>query len=378
MEKQTYYAVVGTWSLKPAQLGFHVFQMDAQTGELTPAHHYDAQVVAGFQAYNPKNHMLYVTDECAGRPGERGGGGFVRAYRVNPEDGSCAFVNEACVLMPQPAYAAVDPSGEYLLVACHSGRNFITRTLYDSKGHWTSGVLYDDAGVVLLRLAPDGSIGEVCDVALHEGVTDLPRQLHAHPHSVVPSPDGEIYYVCDKGLDRLYSYRLNREKGKLIPMAQRELPHASGPRYSVFHPAKKIWYENNENSNLLYTFSYDEESGGLKELAATELYDPDPEALTTDIVLDADAAHLYIAVRNLGEIKILDLDPETGIPSLRGSVPCPGGPRGIALSPDGKFLLAANFNNFTVTVYRVGEDGGLTDLGYEYGVPNAANAGFIF
>ncbi len=368
----------GTWNFKASDKGLHLFRYHPEDGTMEFLHHYDPELSAGSQAYNPANHMLYIGDECVNHPGERGGGGFVRAYRVDEESGELTFVNESRTLLPKPAYLCLNASGTRLLVACHSDRGFVTRVSHDAEGNWTSTVEYDDSGIVLMKIDDDGSVGAGCYVALHEGLAADPKQVLAHPHSVVGSPDREIYFACDKGLDRIFSYKLSKDENKLIPLCQTEMEPCTAPRYSAFHPTLPVWYENNEEGNRLYAFRYEKASGVLEKVSVTELFDPASQSGSpSDLAVHPNGRYLYAAVRGLNEIVILDIDPGSGGLTLREKVALSGSPRGIALSPDGRFLLAADNDGGRILVCAVAEDGSLTAQDRAYPVLNAANLLFL-
>ena len=200
----------------------------------------------------------------------------------------------------------------------------------------------------------------------------------AHPHSIIGSPDGEIYFACDKGLDRIYSYKLDRENGKLIGMVQTPMDYASAPRYGVFHPELPVFYENNETSSKLYAFRYDNRTGLLETLSEISLFDENEEkGMQSDLVLHQSGKYLYAAIRNLDEIAILDVDPVNGSLTLRQRISNDGAPRGLAISPDGRFLFSANAEAATINSYEIAEDGNLHNTGKQFTAPSAANISFV-
>lgn len=337
-----YYLIAGAWNFDPVDKGINVFAYDCESGEISFLKNYDPQVGAGQQCFDAKRQIVYVVDECENHLGETGGGGFVRAYRLRG-NGDLEFINETCVLMSKPAFVFLDKSGAYLLVACHSGRANVTKVIHDAKGNWNSAVLYDDAGVALIRINEDGSLGSVCDVALHEGLTANKRQVHAHPHSVTGSPDGSVYYVPDKGLDRIYAYRVNRESGKLICLGQKEMEYATAPRYGAFHPTLPVYFENNETGTKFYAFHYDSKSGYLEEINHVEICEPGGGA-PSDIALHPNGKVLYTAVRSDKNplIQAIRIDSETGTVTIEQTIGSGKSARGLCVSPDGRFLFAAS------------------------------------
>lgn len=368
------YALVGTWDFKGDKKGIYVFDYDPENGTLTQNGYYDPEVSAGQQCYDPVRQIVYFVDECEGHSNELPGGGYVRAYRLT-EAGKLEFINEQCIYMGKPAGICLDRSGEYILAAAHGGRNAVTKVIYHPDGSFGSCVQYEDVGMALLRVQKDGSLGEVCDIVLHQGITPLKSQVHAHLHSICGSPDGEIFYACDKGLDKIYSYRLDRKQGKLLRMAEKQMDYATAPRYGAFHPVLPVFYENNETDRRLFAFQYDRLSGQLTTLAEVVLSDEE-QASPADITVDHKGRYLYASLRRADKIVVFALD-ERGIPRKIQDFPSGGSVRGMTLSPDGKFMLGACNETGEVRVYSVDEDGMLTDTGHSVPAAHAANVAVV-
>lgn len=371
-------AIVGTWNFRDPNKGIAVFRYDRQTGNMEPLEHIDHWVSAGQQCFDHKRNVLYLVDECDGKPDTRGGGGFARAYHVDPETGKLTFLNEIGVLMTKPAYICLNSTGEYALVACHTGGNPITKVARDGAGNWFSTVMYEDAGIVLLHLNSDGSFDRVSDVVLHDGWACNAKVAHAHLHSIVASPDGELFYACDKGLDRVYAYKIHHASGKLLRMTEQAMPPLTAPRYSVFHPTLPVLYENNETSPEVYAFRYDPKSGALEIINAVNTYAPEENGSPSDLQIHPSGKYLYAAVRKLNKLVVLRTDDQTGAVTIIQEVDNPGAPRGMAVSPDGRFLLVANNDTACVCRYAIAEDGRLTLQEGTVSVPNAANIGILF
>lgn len=371
-------AIVGTWNFRDPDKGVAVFKYDRETGHMEQLDRIDRWVSAGQQCFDPAKKVLYVVDECDGKAGTRGGGGFARAYRVDEEAGTLTFLNEIGVLMTKPAYICLDNTGEYALVACHTGGNPVTKVARDAKGDWFSHVVYDDAGIVLLHLNSDGSFDRVCDVVLHDGWAAEIKTAHAHLHSIVASPDGTLFYACDKGLDRVYAYKIHHESGKLLRMAEKAMPPRTAPRYSVFHPTLPVLYENNETSPEVYAFRYDANTGALETINVVNTYDPKEKGSPSDLQIHPSGKYLYAAVRTLNKLVVLRTDDQTGAVEIIQEVPNPGSPRGMVVSPDGRFLLVANNDTACVCRYAIAEDGKLTLQEGTVSVPNAANISVLF
>jgi 6-phosphogluconolactonase (cycloisomerase 2 family) len=176
--------------------------------------------------------------------------------------------------------------------------------------------------------------------------------------------------VCDKGMDKVYTYRIDRENGKLVYLNAWSAPEvACFPRYAAFHPTKNVLYVNNENFAQLNAFHYDEETGALERFHKVYLLPEDPGMVdgkpvgAQDILVHPNGRTLYCTLCGLNLIVVCRLD-EDGVPTPVQQIQSRGNlPRGIALSPDGRFLLSGNMVSGDVTVFAADEDGRLTDTG---------------
>ena len=383
------YAYIGNWSFqaKPAKgKGITIFEYKEETGDLKLIETIDKDVAAGQLYLDAKNQILYSNDECGERRGEIGGGGYLLSYRIDPATGALTKMNVKNSLVPEPSYLCLDKSGKYL-VTCHCSDPWhVTRIVEQPDGSFTNEVLFDDTALVMFRINEDGSLGEVCDVAhtLGTGGKGEHSQVNVDPvsghiqlvevisrlHAVLADPSGEMLVTCDKGMDKVYTYRIDREKGKLVYLNEWTAPEvACFPRYAAFHPTKQVLYVNNENFALLNSFHYDVETGALERFHKVYLLPEDPGMVdgkpvgAQDIMVHPNGKVLYCTLCGLNLIVVCKLDEE-GIPTpvqlmqSRGNLP-----RGIALSPDERFLLSGNMVSGDVTLFAVDEEGMLTDTG---------------
>ncbi|MCD8342734.1 MAG: lactonase family protein [Clostridiales bacterium] len=383
------FLYVGNWSFqaKPAKgKGISVFSYEPETGDLTLIETVCPEVAAGQLWLDAQRGILYSNDEYGERRGEVGGGGYLLAFAIDPETGRLTLMNQKDSLSPEPSYLCLDKSGKYL-VTCHCADPWhVTKIVRHPDGSFGNEVLFDDTALVLFRVNEDGSLGDVCDVALtpgtggkgpHSQVNVDPVSGHiqlvqviSRLHAVVASPSGELLAVCDKGMDRVYTYRIDREQGKLVALSCWEAPEvACFPRYAAFHPTKQVLYVNNENYAQLNSFHYDEETGALERFHKVYLLPEDPGMVdgkpvgAQDILAHPNGKVLYCTLCGLNLIVVCRLDEE-GRPTPCQLVQSRGNlPRGIALSPDGRFLISGNMVSGDITVFSADEEGLLTDTG---------------
>ncbi len=383
------YVYVGNWSFQPKPAkgkGISIFQYDPENGDLELMETIRPDVAAGQLYLDAERKVLYAVDECGERRGEIGGGGYLLAFRIDSETGKLTLMNQKDSLAPEPSYLHLDKSGKYL-VTCHCVDPFhVTKIVKRPDGTYGNEVLFDDTALVMFRINDDGSLGDACDVAVTRGTggKDPRSQVNIDPvsghiqlvevisrlHSVVASPSGEMLAVCDKGMDRIHTYRIDRENGKLVHLdtwVSDEV--ACFPRYGAFHPTLPIYYANNENYAGLNSFHYDENTGKLDLLKKLYLLPEDPGLVegkpvgAQDIMVHPNGKYLYSTLCGLNLIVVCDLD-EKGLPTVKQLVESNGNlPRGIQLSPDRRFLLSGNMVSGDITTFAVNEDGSLTSTG---------------
>ena len=387
--KRKVYAYIGNWSFqaKPEKgKGISIFEYNEEDGSLNLIETIDKDVAAGQLYLDAENNILYSNDECGERRGEIGGGGYIRAYKIDPSTGRLTLMNCRDSLAPEPSYICLDKSKKYL-VTCHCSDPWhVTKIVKKEDGSYTNEVLFDDTALVMFRINDDGSLGEVCDVAVtpgtgghgeHSQVNVDPVSGHiqlveviSRLHAVLASPSGEMLVACDKGMDKVYTYRIDRENGKLVYLNEWSAPEvACFPRYADFHPTKNVLYVNNENFAGLNSFHYDEKTGALERFSKIYLLDKDPGMVdgkpvgAQDILVHPNGKTLYCTLCGLNLIIVCRLD-ENGVPTPVQQIYSRGNlPRGIRLSPDGRFLLSGNMVSGDVTLFAADEDGMLTDTG---------------
>lgn len=385
------FAYVGNWSFQAAPekgKGISIFEYEPETGDLTLLETVRPDVAAGQLCLDGERGILYSNDERGERRGEVGGGGYLLAFQIDPETGGVALMNEKDSLSPEPSYLCLDKSRRYL-VTCHCSDPWhVTKIVKRPDGSFANEVLFDDTSLVLFRVNEDGSLGEACDVAITPGAGGKGEnsQVNVDPvsghiqlvevisrlHAVLASPSGELLVACDKGMDKVYTYRIDREEGKLVRLGEWTAPEvACFPRYAAFHPDpdKRVLYVNNENFAQLNSFHYDEETGALERFHKVYLLPEDPGLVegkpvgAQDIMVHPNGRTLYCTLCGLNLIVVCRLDGE-GVPTPVQWVDSRGNlPRGLALSPDRRFLLSGNMVSGDITTFAADEEGLLTDTG---------------
>jgi 6-phosphogluconolactonase len=378
------FLYVGNWAKTPTGTGIGICSYNPENGELAPIKSVFDEIIAGAICLDSKRNILYCVNELATHPGyASGGGGQVYAFAIDPETGDLTEINHQPSYAPYPVSVAVDATGKYLIAVNHSGLTPITKSVKDASGKYRIVLEYDDATTILYPLNDDGSIGDPCDIYKHSGKGPLPKQTHPQPHSVAMSPSGNLFAVCDKGSDQIFFFRINRETEKLEVCGgegYKSIP-GSSPRYSVFHPTRPYFYVNNETKAVIRAFRYDE-NGKLEPISTVSVLPEDcednPKMMQSDMRIHPSGKYLYDLIRGISAVSVFEIKEATGEIERIQTVTLDGtGPRGCAISPDGRFMHIAALKSSEVLVWTIGEDGKLSPTGKKISQPNPGNVTFF-
>jgi 6-phosphogluconolactonase len=333
---------IGTYTTG-ASRGIYAAELDAATGVLAVPALAAVSSHPSFVALSPDGRRLFAIRDS--------------------EAMAAAFAVQGAVLEALPA-----PASAQAVAGCHVAVDRTGRTLLVCNYH--RGL------VASLPIGPDGTLGEP-RIIRHSGHGPHPvRQKEPHVHSSAISPDNRFALVCDLGLDRIYSYRLDAAQSRLAPA---EPPFtaaapASGPRHSAFAADGRRFYVSNEIDNTVAAYGFDAASGALSLLQAVSTLPAGfiGESAAAEVAVGPDGRFLYVSNRGHDSIAVFAIAPATGVLSPVEFTPCGGrGPRHFALSPDGAWLVCANQNSSSLSSFRVdGASGRLTPAGEPVAVPD--------
>ena len=387
------FAYVGNWNFHPADKGISIFQYFPEDGTMELIETVHSEVCAGQIWLHPEKPILYVVNEKGDLDGKMGGGGYVLAYSIEEETGKLTQISNLESLCTEPCYVVVDKSRRHVLVSQHADPFYVTKVVKHADGTWGNQIIMEDAGLLLIGLNEDGSLGEIQDVYITKSNGGLGREgkklvdpvtghvqltrVISRQHSVMPSPSGSIYVVCDKGMDRVYTFGVDDENNELKLLDTFVDDLGVFPRYSAFHPTKPVFYTNNERKCEIHVFRYSDETGKIDMIQKVDILTPEYQgkeyAITCrpmgaqDILAHPNGKVVYCTVEGGDNLLVTLKVKEDGTLELVQNIDCEGTmPRGICLSPDGRFLLSGNLTSGDVTVFRVDEEGMLAFTGRKY------------
>ena len=166
-------------------------------------------------------------------PERKGHGGGINVYRVDPSSG--AWTHEQLLEIVNPSFLTIDRAQRFLYsvhadldeVSAYAidkqtghitalnrqscgGKNAVHLSI-DPTGRWIITANYSAGSVGVVPIEKDGTLGPRADLVNLPGEPGPNRveQASSHPHNAVFDPSGRFIAVPDKGLDRIFVFRLD-------------------------------------------------------------------------------------------------------------------------------------------------------------------------
>ncbi len=350
--------------------GIHVFHVDRATGRLSPFDVHEMGTSPSCLVVNGSGTRLYSANETD-RVGDDKQG-TVSAFAINRADGRLALLNTVPSGGAGPTYVSIHPSGKFLLVAN-----------------------YFSGSIAVLPILDDGRLGEATDIQHDSGSLGPTKAENApagsfaisghdrtHAHMIQADPAGRFVLHADLGLDRIFVWTFDVEKGALSPADPPfvALPPGDGPRHFHFHPNGKWLYSLQEEGSTVVLFDFDPASGrlSLRQTLSTLPAGFAGSNFCSEILVSADGRFVYAGNRLHDSIALFSVG-ENGTLSYLGEEWTRGDyPRSFNFDPSGDFLYCCNQRADHVTTFRVDrQSGSLTFTGNYTAVGNPSIIVFL-
>ena len=323
--------------------GIGLTRFDAERGVLEPVGSVVEARNPSYLALAADGSVLYSVNEL-----ENGG---VSAFARDPTSGTLRLLNSQPTGGAHPCNLSLDRSGRFLLVVNYTGGN-----------------------VAVFPIADDGSLGPASQVLAHAGASvDPDRQEEPHPHMIAPSPDGRFVYVTDLGTDQVVRYRLDTDAGTLVDPLATDMTPGMGPRHFAFSPDGGSMVVIGELDSTLVSFAISD-GGALTPVSGVSTLPNDftGESTCAHVQFSPDGRFVYGSNRGHDSIAVAAFDATSRELEIVEIVPTGGQePRNFTIDPSGDWLLAANQNSDTITVFRCDtESGRLTATGVSIESPS--------
>ncbi|ORM63680.1 lactonase [Pantoea rodasii] len=247
----------------------------------------------------------------------------------------------------QPTHATLSPDGKFLFVANYS-------------------VAKGGAGVSVFPIHSDGTLGEqVQHFPFDHGTGAVKdRQDGGHAHSTTFTHDGKYLFAADLGGDKLHAYRYHA--GKAQPLAAdttRDVTFTdgTGPRHMVFSPDGKHAYVITEMAGEIKVFSVKDDR--LEPAASIKLNSENSSAEYRSgggIILSPNGKYIIAANRGSDNKLLVFKIASDGSLGKPTSVSAGGiEPRAFSFDASGKFLYVANVFTNNISLFHFDESHGM-------------------
>src|SRR6185503_9552506 len=349
-------AYIGTYTKDPAAArgaggggngeGIYMVDIDEATG--APSH---LKLVAkdlspSWITLSKDHKFLYAVNEIATYGPNKSGS--VTAYAVDSKSGALKKLNVVDSGGSIPCYIVPDASGKFLLVANYTGGSY-----------------------AVIRLKPDGSLGETTDVVKPSGpmsvynAKDKPPGMFGSPephgtrgHMILPDPTGQYVVGADAGRDQIFVWKLDANTGKLSQVSVTKSVAGAAPRHFAFSPDGKTLYQQQEQDSRLTVYGF--AGGKLTQKGASISTLPagfEGSNTTSELLIDKAGKHLYGANRNHDSIATMAVGADGSVKLVANTHTEGTIPRSLTIDPTGKFLYSLNQSASNVTTFRLGADG---------------------
>jgi len=318
--------------------GINVYREDAVTGGWTHLQLVSGLANPSYLAFDRTQQFLYAV---------HGDLSDISAFRIEPATGKLTFINSAGTFGNNPVHLAIDPTNRFIVVANH-----ISST------------------VVLLARNADGTVGDLADKITLTGQIGPHRieQPFSKPHQVEFDPSGRFVLVPDKGLDQVFTVRIDASAGKLalIDAGTPRSRDGSGPRHVAFHPTGSFAYVVGELDSTVTGHHFDPTTGRLTPFQVVTTL-PDTfvgNSRAAEVAVSSDGRFLYASNRGHNSVAAFSINQGDGRLTPAGWTDSQGKtPRFFAMDPAGHFLFVANEESDSIVPFRVGQDGSLAPAG---------------
>ena len=329
------YLLVGTYTAGESK-GIYVYQFDTVSG------YSEFKSVADID--NPSYLTISKDERFVYAISEQGGNkGSASAFSFNKENGTLKLLNTQMTGGDDPCYISIDNEGRNVLTANYSG-----------------------GSITHFPVNENGSLEKPSQVITFTGKgVDPERQKKPHLHCIVYSPNQNYVFANDLGTDKIYKFEVNKDTtGNYLKVGTPpsfKLADGSGPRHITFSPDNKFAYLITELSGMAMAFSYDDQTGNLSEIQLI-FADTLNAKGSADIHVSPDGKFLYASNRLQGDgIAIFSINQQDGKLTKVGYQETGIHPRNFAITPNGKYLLAASRDSNLIQIFEIDRETGLLE-----------------
>jgi 6-phosphogluconolactonase len=240
-------------------------------------------------------------------------------------------------------------------------------------------IAFDRAGRFLLGASYSANLVSVNPVGA-DGVVGAPLQViptARNAHAIIIDRTNRYVFVPHLGTDQVFQFLFDAKSGRLAantpPLAQ--LKAGTGPRHLVASPDNRFVYLLNELTATVSTLALDGATGLLTEVGSASALPPDSKLVpgaprapvvpgvptrdlatdiwASDLHLTPDGRFLYAAERTSSSIGAFRVDAASGRLAYFASTPTEKQPRGFAIDPSGRTMVVSGEKSDMLASYAI-------------------------
>jgi 6-phosphogluconolactonase (cycloisomerase 2 family) len=350
--------------------GIHLFQVNRTSGALTAAGVFEMSTSPSCLALNAKGTRLYSANETDRVGPDKHG--TVSAFTVDRANGKLTLLNTVDSGGAGPTFISIHPSGKFVLAANYFGGSVAVLPILSDGRLGPASDIKTDAGKIGPTKAPNAPPGSFA-ISGHD---------RTHAHMIQADPAGRYVLHADLGLDKIYVWKFDTQKGMLTPgdPPTVSLPSGDGPRHFDFHPNGRWFYSIQEEGSTIVMFDYDAATGRLTSRQTISTLPPGfaGSNFCSEILISADGRFLYAGNRLHDSIAIFSIGADGSLSYVGEEWTRGDYPRSFNFDPTGQFLYCCNQRADNIAVFRVDRNtGGLSFTGHYAAAGNPSMIVFL-
>jgi 6-phosphogluconolactonase len=338
--------------------GIYLFEMNTSNGGLTHRRLVAKTPDPSWIAIHPSKKYLYAVNEVSDY---QGSSGSVSAFAIDEVSGDLTTLNVVSSEGAGPCYLSIDVSGKHAFVANYSGGTTAVLPIFGTGMLGAATDVQRDSEHLGAQLATDAPAGSFA-VSGH----DAP-----HAHMIAPDLQGRFVLATDLGQDRIYTYRFDQATGKLTSANDAPftaMPSGDGPRHFAFHPNGHWLYAIQEEASNIVFFHYDPAKGLL---APQQTVSALPArfagtSFASEILVSPDGKFLYAANRLHDTIAAFSIGADGRLKWIGETSTMGDYPGQCRIDPSGEFMYACNRKSDSITSFRIHRATGLLTFTGQY------------
>lgn len=321
--KKKYVAYVGTYTHSNS-VGIHVYDVDIEKGALTE------------RSVAPINNPSFLTVSHDGKFLYSIADEGVASFKIGA-DGDLEKINQQWIGGMRGDYVEVDSKNRFLFVGG-----------------------YHDGRVTMMKLNPDGSIGDISCGIFQSGLpisASEKRLDHPKVTCVKLTPDEKYLLAADLGLHMVKVYYIDYDLGKLELEDIIRCSMDAGPRALHFSKDGKYLYVLTELDNTIEIYSYsgqnDQTMFELVKIVST-LQKDFPAAGSTSFDFTEDDKYCLVTVDALNTVKVFERNEEDGTLTYLFETMVSGDyPKSVGVLPGNQYYAVLNHDTNEIRTFKV-------------------------